>query len=176
MFAHGRTSVLKTGGGFIVAHQNKNMKLPRASSSKEVPKYTIGYWLIIWATLFFVFFALNILGNITPDGKYLKEIPCIMSGGNGPDRECIEWGDPIYSPVGTETKGLFIRIGIGTAIFSFLFGGLIYADMKVDEKSTKMSDGRRRSIKRIIESAIYFIIPAGIILSYFILHFLTGDL
>lgn len=157
-------------------HRVKNMQLPHASSSKEVPKYTIGYWLIIWAVLFFVFFALNIAGNITPDGKYLKEIPCIMSGGNGPNRECVEWGDPIYSPVGREAKGLFIRIGIGTAIFSFLFGGLIYADMKMDEKSIKMSEAKRRMIKKIIESAIYFIIPAGMILSYLILHFLTGDL
>src|SRR3989344_942733 len=93
--------------------------------SKDYPKYILGYWIISWFFLFSFFFFID-MNKISSDGLYFISKPCLeeeSSGRYDEHQECIEYGDPEYTPLGDELRGRFKRDGVITGILSLLIGG-----------------------------------------------------
>lgn len=112
------------------------MSLPTPKSWKEYPKYMIGYWIVAWALTFAGLFFLD-MDDITSDGKYFRRVPCLegeTTGRYDEGYECLEYGNPEYTPLGKELKERFIRIGVIIGIIVVLIGGYgMYLQRKEEE-------------------------------------------
>src|SRR3989344_6107224 len=113
------------------------MRLPAPKSWKEYPKYMLGYWVIIWAIAFTALFFLD-MDDITPDGKYFRNVPCLQGETTGrydEGYECYEYGEPEYIPLGKEFKARFIRGGVITGIIVGLIGSYGMYMQRKEEKN-----------------------------------------
>lgn len=88
------------------------------SSHTFYPPYIVASCLIVWAAAFF-YSVTSVLPLLTRDNLYVETIPCLDEYENA---GCIEYGEPVYTPIGQAIKKKLLLTGIGAVVPSLIVG------------------------------------------------------
>ncbi len=110
-------------------------------TTKDYPKYMLVYWITIWM-IFFLISTISILPKISENGYVFRQDVCLEYGTTGRFDEfekCIDYGEPIYKPVGKTLLDNFKTYGINSGIFVLIIGLFLRHGQKIQEQKTKSS-------------------------------------
>ncbi|MEI8328042.1 MAG: hypothetical protein WCG02_02800 [Candidatus Taylorbacteria bacterium] len=105
--------------------------------SKDYYKYMLCYWIAIWSFAFLIS-SLSILPRLSEGGYTFRQDTCLEytdSGRFNESRECVDYGQPIYLPVGKFLSENFRSYGLWSGFSVLVIGLFLRNGKKFREKN-----------------------------------------